>query len=160
MLRSIADLDPHQGEVCLDEVESREMKAFIWRRQVGMLPAESKWWADRVDDHFTTVNHPHLNQLGFESDVLNWEIRRLSTGERQRLAIIRLLAIKPKALLLDEPTASLDAENVSLAENLIKSYSILEKAPVLWVSHDLDQVKRVADRHFILNRKQLTEFPP
>ncbi len=157
LLRSIADLDPHKGEVYLDRIEAKELKAFVWRRRVGMLPAESKWWADQVDDHFESFNTHYLHQLGFESDVMNWEVRRLSTGERQRLAIIRLLGNKPKALLLDEPTASLDSDNVTCVEELIKSYAMSENIPVLWVSHDPDQVKRLADRHLILTQKQLLE---
>lgn len=148
LLRSIADLDAHQGDLFLDQVESREFKASDWRKQVGMLPAESRWWEDRVNQHFTTFNSGYLKRLGFAPDVMNWEIRRLSTGERQRLAIIRLLSNRPRVLLLDEPTASLDAENVEKVETLIKSYCIDEEAPVLWVSHDPDQVKRIADRHY------------
>ncbi len=157
LLRSIADLDPHQGQLYLDQSESKVFKPSDWRLQVGMLPAESRWWADRVDEHFGEVDHQYFGQFGFDSDVMTWQVSRLSTGERQRLAIIRLLCNKPKGLLLDEPTASLDSKNVLMVEKAIKCYSANEAAPVLWVSHDIEQVKRVADRHFVLDSKQLTE---
>ena len=86
-----------------------------------------------------------LQQLGFEPDVLNWEVSRLSTGEKQRLAIVRLLQNTPRALLLDEPTASLDAENIERTETLLVDYCRQQQAPLLWVSHDTQQLERVAD---------------
>lgn len=156
-LRSVADLDAHGGYLYLDQVESREFKPSDWRKQVGMLPAESRWWGDQVQDHFNAFDTEYLNQLGFDRDVMNWAVRRLSTGERQRLAILRLLGNKPKVLLLDEPTASLDSENIESVETLIKSYVSVEQVPVLWVSHDMGQVARIADRHLVMNPSQLIE---
>jgi ABC-type iron transport system FetAB ATPase subunit len=116
-----------------------------------MLPAESFWWFDAVGDHFQVSGQAieaTLQQLGFESDVLNWEVSRLSTGEKQRLAIVRLLQNKPRALLLDEPTASLDAANIDRTENLLVDYCRQQQVPLLWVSHDPLQLERVADDQF------------
>ncbi len=155
LLRSIADLDPHQGEIYLDNAESVDFKASSWRRTVGMLPAESRWWEDTVGEHFSCTGNDLLYQLGFESDVMNWQVNRLSTGERQRLAIVRLLVNKPGALLLDEPTANLDADNIECVEQVLHEYRRKNKIPVLWISHDMQQVKRVADLHFKLTTSGL-----
>lgn len=146
LLRAIADLIPHSGDVRLDEHDCSQMKSSLWRKQVGYLPAESHWWSERVGDHFLDADPVAFRRLGFEPQVLDWQISRLSTGEKQRLALLRLLANQPHALLLDEPTASLDAANVGNAELMIREYRQQHQAPVLWVSHDMAQIGRVADR--------------
>lgn len=155
LLRVIADLETHDGQVLLDNTESTSFKGSEWRRRVGMLPAESGWWYDRVGEHFEVVDEQALAQLGFDPDIVDRKVARLSTGERQRLALLRLLAGRPRALLLDEPTASLDPKNTRRAEQLVAQYRQQERAPVLWVSHDPRQMKRVCDRHLHLLAGQL-----
>lgn len=147
LLRAIADLDPSHGKVFLGNLEHMSVDGPTWRRTVGLLPAESHWWRERVGTHFADAQIAELEQLGFDSKVLDRRITGLSTGERQRLALLRLLGQRPKALLLDEPTASLDPKNVRRAEKLIATYRSEHKIPVLWVSHDPRQIKRVGDQH-------------
>jgi ABC-type iron transport system FetAB ATPase subunit len=146
LLRALADLDPHTGEVYLDGVAAGALPAPHWRRQVGLLPAESAWWADTVGAHFDGVAPPWLDRLGFGPEVLHWEVARLSSGERQRLAFLRLLVGQPAVLLLDEPTANLDAANTGRLEDLVRRYREARGAAVVWVTHDLDQLRRVATR--------------
>jgi len=155
LLRSIADLDPHEGQVFLDDMESASIDAPSWRKTVGLLPAESQWWCDTVGPHFPTVDREGLEALGFGEDVMNWTVSRLSTGERQRLALLRLLVNHPRALLLDEPTASLDPSNVGQVETLLEDYRMKMNAPVLWVSHDPAQAERVADRRYEISEGKL-----
>ena len=88
---------------------------------------------------------------------MDWEIARLSSGERQRLALVRLLANHPKALLMDEPTANLDAENIIRVETLVKTYQRENKTPMIWVSHDTGQLDRVASRRLLLKNGGLTD---
>src|SRR5208282_3582871 len=52
LLRAIADLDPNSGGVRLDGVDRSVMRAPLWRRRVGYLPAEPGWWTDRIGEHF------------------------------------------------------------------------------------------------------------
>ncbi len=91
-----------------------------------------------------------LGKLGFGEDVLEWRVERLSTGEKQRLALFRLLLNEPKVLLLDEPTAALDVSNVWKVEEVIAEYRNATGAAVVWVSHNPEQIARVADRHLQL----------
>lgn len=156
LLRALADLDPSEGTVRLDGEECCGMTAPQWRRKVGWLPAESSWWFDHVGEHFPNLgrnSQPErgwfqwLEKLGFEKEVMEWRIERLSTGERQRLALFRLLINEPQVLLLDEPTAALDFSNVWKTEEVISEYRKKTDAAVVWVSHSPEQIARVADRH-------------
>jgi ABC-type iron transport system FetAB ATPase subunit len=156
LLRAIADLDPSTGEVWCADTARSWVPASQWRRRVGLLPAESGWWADLVGAHFPPVAPGDagpqglLARLGFGPDVLDWEVRRLSTGERQRLGLARLLANGPEVLLLDEATANLDPDNRAQAEAVIADYRVDAAAAVLWVSHDAAQRTRMNGRRLMI----------
>lgn len=147
LLRAINDLDPAAGEVSLDDTPRDAMPAHVWRRQVVLIPAEMRWWHPTVGEHFASSDGVDTGSVGFEQDVMQWQVDKLSTGEKQRLGLLRALALQPKVLLLDEPTASLDPANINLIETLIADLRAQRNCAVLWVSHDRDQALRVADRH-------------
>ena len=157
LLRAVADLIEHKGEAYLDKQKCSEMSPVQWRKWVGFLPAESAWWLDKVGEHFLEKDNNYLTQLNLPDDCLNWDLSRCSTGEKQRLAIARLLEHQPKVLLLDEPTASLDHESVLAVERLIKNYINEFKVPVIWVSHDPQQIKRIANREFVIQDDEIKE---
>jgi tungstate transport system ATP-binding protein len=72
--------------------------------------------------------------------------RQLSGGQQQRLALARAWARQPDVLLLDEPTASLDPYAKREVENLIAEFAQGEALTLIWASHNLGQVKRLASR--------------
>jgi len=146
LLRAIADLDPHAGEVRLSGQAAAGIAPPEWRRQVGLLPPESSWWLPRVSDHLH-AGVP-LAAVGLTDAILEQPVARLSSGEKQRLALLRLLANQPRVLLLDEPTANLDPENTRRVEAMIAAYRATRGAAVIWVSHDREQAARVCDRHY------------
>ena len=148
LLRAVADLEPHEGEVFLGEANRDNFTAHEWRKKVMLVPAESQWWGDLVRDHFCHPVPEALDALGFEPEAMDWSVARLSSGEKQRLAAARALSCQPEALLLDEPTANLDDENTQQYEDWIRRLIEQENRPVLWVAHDEAQMKRVGDRHF------------
>lgn len=157
MLKAIADIIPHDGQVFLGKTSADSLTGPEWRKKVGLLPAQSAWWKDRVKDHYIKPESIDFKSLGFEEKILDWEIRRLSSGEKQRLSILRLLENRPVALLLDEPTANLDPGNTERVEKLISEYSRTSECPVIWVSHDLSQSERVASRLFTMRSGILTK---
>ena len=158
LLRAIADLDPHAGAAVLDGRACASMPGPAWRRQVALVMAEGQWWADRVGEHFPGGCTPAwLERLGLPSAALDWEVARCSTGERQRLALLRTLMRQPVALLLDEPTGNLDEDSTARVEALLDDYRREHDAALLWVSHDPRQAARVAQRRFVLEEGRLVE---
>ena len=151
VLRAIADLDVHEGSIACEGVAAEDLPPAEWRRRVGLLAAESEWWRDRVAEHFEALPCPDaLAALELAPKVLEAPVARLSSGEQQRLALLRLLANRPRVLLLDEPTANLDPDNVARVERLVADYAADEGAAVIWVSHDPQQRARVGDRQLRL----------
>jgi len=161
LLRAIADLDPNEGLVCLEGGDRSTIAAPEWRRLVGYVPAEPGWWADTVGEHVSEWRAalPCVRELGFPEEAKAWPISRLSTGERLRLALIRALMVQPKVLLLDEPTAALDAASVAAVESLIAT-RVRAGLAVLWVTHDAEQAKRIARRLLVAKGGQVREEIP
>jgi ABC-type multidrug transport system ATPase subunit len=158
MLRAIADLDPAEGEITLDATSRSRIPAPHWRSLVSYVPAETGWWDDRVGAHFLGgggASHNLIEALGLPLEALDWEVRRLSTGERHRLAIARALARDPKVWLFDEPTAALDAESARRVERVL-SEGRAQGAAILIVTHDDLQAARLADRTLTMAAGRLT----
>lgn len=156
LLRMVADLDPHDGDAALDGVAASSLPAPDWRAQVTYVAADSGWWSRRVADHFPPgADATPFEQLGVAPDALDWPVARLSTGERQRLALLRAITPRTRVLLLDEPTSGLDASNVVRVEDLLRRLLARGLAVVL-VTHDAAQAARLAQRHFVLADGRLT----
>jgi ABC-type multidrug transport system ATPase subunit len=159
LLRAIVDLDPNTGHVAAGAHERGHMPASEWRKLVALVPAESGWWADRVGDHFPTGCNATVlvGRLGLAGS-LDWDVARLSSGERQRLALARALCRRPAALLLDEPTASLDDHATGLVEELIRE-RCGDGMAVLLVTHDRPQAARLAKRVLHMREGRIDQRP-
>ncbi len=155
LLRAIADLDPAPGRVVVDGQERSEMPADQWRRRVRYCAAEPAWWTDTPrgclpkSDRLDRI----VRSLDLHAALLDCPISRLSTGERQRLALVRALIDEPRVLLLDEPTGALDAQSAALVEELIR-FQLLSGRSVVLVSHDRAQRERLAHARLLLSKTQ------
>ncbi len=152
LLRAIADLDPNSGTVLLDGNDRDAMPAPRWRQRVAYVPTEPGWWADGVAEHFADWNAalPWVTALGLPAECGDWPVQRLSTGERQRLGLVRALVRNPAALLLDEPTAALDPDAMAAVEGAIARFRQEHHAAVVWVTHDRAQADRIAERRLTI----------
>ena len=92
-------------------------------------------------------------------DMAHMPARVLSAGEQQRLAVARALACAPRALLLDEPTASLDPASTHAIERLIGE-AHKSGVTIVMVTHDLGQARRLADDLMFLHAGRLVESGP
>jgi ABC-type transport system involved in cytochrome bd biosynthesis fused ATPase/permease subunit len=161
LLRAIADLDDAAGLVSFGGAERADMAPAQWRRQVRFVPAESAWWAETPRLHFAVNSTPErwLPNLGLEVRHLDTGIAQLSTGERQRLALLRALLDEPPVLLLDEPTAALDPANAALVEELLR-FQLLSGRIILLVSHDDQQIERLSHARLLLGRGATAQAEP
>lgn len=156
-LRAIADLEPFQGSVRLGSVQSTELAGHQWRSRVMLVPAESLWWANTVGEHFPPDAGDPPEALGLSREVLDWDVSRLSSGEKQRLALWRALSRHPDALLLDEPTANLDEASTQAIERWLQDTIVARAMPTVWVTHDDAQASRVAQRRCSVSNGALQE---
>jgi putative ABC transport system ATP-binding protein len=150
-LRMIADLDPNQGEVWQNGRERASMPAPEWRRQATYVSAESGWWADLVIEHFPADRRNETatlsTRLGLRADILQAPVAQLSTGEKQRLSLVRALVRNPPVLLLDEPTGPLDEDSVVRVEALLGE-RMASGISILLVTHDPGQAERLGNQRY------------
>ncbi|ANI18233.1 ATP-binding protein [Pseudomonas citronellolis] len=161
LLRMLADLDPNQGQVSLAGVARERMPASAWRRLVTYVAAESGWWEEGVAAHFADLDAVRalLPRVRLDPALLQARVAQLSTGERQRLALLRAVVQRPRFLLLDEPTAALDSASREGVEQLLQALKA-EGLGLLVVSHDAGQARRLADVHLQLDEHGLGEVQP
>lgn len=160
LLRMLCDLDPNTGDILLDGAPRAGMSAPAWRAQVVYQPAEPAWWLPSAGAHFKPGQLPRVHellpQLNLSAKLLEQDVTRLSTGERQRMALIRSLACQPKVLLLDEPTAALDPESVSATEALLHQ-ELSGGLSLIVVTHSTTQAQALGSRRMIMRERQLSE---
>lgn len=160
LLRAIADLDPSDGEVSLDGVSRDAMSGPAWRRRVRYVAGEPGWWAETVGAHFRdpAATAAAAAELLLPADCMAWPVARLSSGERQRLGLLRSLQDDPRVLLLDEPTGALDEAAEAAVEAVVRG-RLAAGACVLLVSHSAAQIARLADRRLAMLAGRLVPAP-
>jgi putative ABC transport system ATP-binding protein len=150
-LRMIADLDPNEGQIWLNERERASMPAPEWRKQVTYVAAESGWWADTVIEHFSSTTRSEIEalsgRLGVRAELLDAPVSQLSTGEKQRLSLVRALLPNPPVLLLDEPTGPLDEDSVTQVEALLQE-RLAAGTSILLVTHNPAQAERLGIQRY------------
>lgn len=98
-----------------------------------------------------------LNQCGLSLDHLDRYPRALSGGQLQRLNIVRALSLKPKILIADEIITALDTPIALEIIHLLKEIRDREKISILFISHDLASVRRIADRILVMKDGEILE---
>ncbi len=158
LLRAIADLDPNQGRVSLNGRLRETLPAPAWRRRVTYLAAEPGWWEARAGAHFPDPEAAEalLPAIGLGAEILTRRIAELSTGERHRLALIRVLVQTPAVLLLDEPTSGLDQDTTRQVEAVLRARAD-DGVALLFATHDEALAERLGDRALRVREGKVTE---
>ncbi|HET6282252.1 MAG TPA: ABC-F family ATP-binding cassette domain-containing protein [Polyangia bacterium] len=95
-----------------------------------------------------------LAGLGFSQEMMDGDVGRLSGGWKMRVALARILLMRPDAMLLDEPSNHLDIESLIWLENFLKTY----EGALLMTSHDRELLNRIATRIIEIDGGVLTSF--
>ena len=97
---------------------------------------------------FVGLSEEHLKKSPFD----------LSGGEKRRAAIAGVMAMEPKVLILDEPTAGLDPRGREIILSLVRTYREQTGSTVILVSHSMEDVAKTADKVLVLNRSRVAMF--
>jgi len=160
LLRAINRLiEPTSGEVYLDGEPTSRLDPLELRRRVGMVfqvpalfrgsVAGAVLYGARLAGKDAEPARL-LEMVGLSASLAGRDPQTLSVGQQQRVAIARALALGPEALLLDEPTSALDEGARRKIEGLVTDLNARLGLTMVFVSHDLSQVERVADRVVVL----------
>jgi putative ABC transport system ATP-binding protein len=141
--------DPDEGTVRFHGTDVRELDPLELRRRVGLVPqlpapvpgtvADNVRFGPRLEGKDVDPEPPVV-LAGLDASFLDRDAARLSVGEQQRVMLARALALEPEVLLLDEPTASLDAGAKAAVEDALGG---LTGVSVVLVTHDESQAERL-----------------
>ncbi|MBI5066866.1 MAG: ABC-F family ATP-binding cassette domain-containing protein [Deltaproteobacteria bacterium] len=95
-----------------------------------------------------------LAGLGFSPEMMDGDVGALSGGWKMRVALARILLMKPDAMLLDEPSNHLDLESIIWLEEFLQEY----QGAILMTSHDREFMNRVVDRIIEIDAGELTSY--
>jgi molybdate transport system ATP-binding protein len=166
LLRVIAGLDrPTRGRIACDDVVWNDAAVHVpaYARRVGYVFQDGRLFAHLTVEGNLRFAVRHTRELGritmrdavgaLELEtLLDRRPASLSAGEQQRVAIARALLTNPRLLVMDEPLSSLDAgrrrEIAAFIERVPEKFGV----PILYVTHDVDEVIRLAERILLLSR--------
>lgn len=160
MLRLLNRLDdPLTGEIEWRGVPISTIEPAHLRRRVAMIFQRPALFAGTVLDNLAVADptideraaHEIMVRVGLDPALLDRIAIDLSGGEAQRMCLARALVAGPDVLLADEPTSALDIDARRAIEDLALELTA-DGTPVVWVSHDAEQLRRLADHVIVLSR--------
>ncbi|NJN01062.1 MAG: ABC transporter ATP-binding protein [Leptolyngbyaceae cyanobacterium RM1_1_2] len=166
--------EPTQGSIFLSGSNIQKLKAFKLRRQIGyviqqsglfphMTVAENVAVVPKLLDWSRSKTQMRVDELLQLVALPPQEYRdrypsQLSGGQQQRVGVARALAGDPQVILMDEPFGAIDAiTRTALQNEILRLQSQLQKT-ILFVSHDVDEALRLADRILIMQAGQVVQF--
>ena len=161
LLRCVNRLvEPTSGDLRLDGTDAREMPPVELRRRIAMVAQIPFMFDGTIRDNLERAAHYSgvvlaereyaqlLSDVGLD-EPLTRGARTLSVGQQQRVAMARALVSRPRVLLCDEPTASLDRASALHLEATLSGMAAAGMG-IVFVTHDVEQAGRIADRRLRL----------
>ncbi|WP_346234992.1 phosphate ABC transporter ATP-binding protein [Lysinibacillus telephonicus] len=162
-------ISPTEGELFIQNQPITSFEPTSLRKSVGIVLQSAPIIRGTVYDNlalpfklqnkkFTEADaFNSLEGVGLNSSLLYRKASDLSGGQRQKLSIARTLINRPQILLLDEITSALDPTSVHEIEQLILKINKKYNATIIWITHNIDQAKRLGDFTWIMMEGQLLE---
>lgn len=158
LLRLCSNLiSPTSGDILFKGKSVSEYNPTEWRRHIAYCFQTPQLFGNTVKDNISfpyTIRNSKTDEIRVEelfrlfqmsTEYLEKDVRTLSGGEKQRIALIRSLLFLPEILLLDEVTSSLDEENTIIVEEVIKTLN-KKGIIILWITHNSAQSKKYANK--------------
>ncbi|HEV7573110.1 MAG TPA: ABC transporter ATP-binding protein [Thermoanaerobaculia bacterium] len=163
-------LAPHAGEITFDGKRLRDWPGKEYAKQVAYLPQDpDPAFSMRAIDVVVSGRAPFLGRFAWERDTDYDEAEQalalcdashlgdryldeMSGGERKRVFLARVLAARPRLILLDEPLASLDISHVQQFSALLRDIVDRTGVTVLYATHDLNWAAAYSDRMLVMQR--------
>lgn len=169
LLRLINRLDEaNDGEILFHDINIRELPPTRLRCRIGYLFQTPYLFPGTVRDNFfyaecarteeTARRLADLVQL--DKALIEADVEPLSVGQKQRVALGRLLATEPEIVLLDEPTSALDPSITEAIERTVREIVARTNLTVIWVTHHPDQALRMDGETLLLVQGKLIESGP
>ncbi len=117
-------------------------------RDIAFGPTNMKLSKEEIDERVREA----ARFTGVSEELFDKSPLELSGGQKRRIAIAGVIAMRPEVLVLDEPTAGLDPAGCARILENIRHYREESGATVLWVSHSMDEVAKIAGRIIVFDR--------
>jgi putative ABC transport system ATP-binding protein len=162
-------ISPTSGEIIIHDQPITSYEPTSLRKNVGIVLQSAPIIRGTVYDNlalpFKLQNKKFteddavssLEAVGLNRNFLHRQASDLSGGQRQKLSIARTLINRPQILLLDEITSALDPTSVYEIEQLILTINEKYNATIIWITHNIDQAKRLGHFTWIMMEGQLLE---
>ena len=137
----------HDGRLCLAMV-FQDARLLPWRRVLSNVGFGMESLGLTAEQRRARARRA-LDLVGLAALEARWPYQ-LSGGQRQRVALARALAVEPDVLLMDEPFAALDAISRTTLQDEMLRIRAATGASILFVTHDIDEAVRLADRVILL----------
>ena len=165
--------EPTGGKIRIGGIEVHDLPATELRRRIGyqiqqvglfphmniamnisVVPRLLGWDKQRIAQRSAYL----LDMVGLPPEYLSRFPRQLSGGEQQRVGLARALAADPAILLMDEPFAAIDAINRACLQDELNEIHRKVKKTILFVTHDVEEAFRLADKIVIMKEGHLVQY--
>lgn len=162
-------ISPTKGKIIIQNTPIEKFEPTALRKMVGICLQNAPIIRGTVYDNLSlprTLQKKHLKveeaykllvDVGLDETFLHHNANELSGGQRQKMSIARTLVHKPRILLLDEITASLDPISAMEIEQLIRFINKKYNVTVIWITHNIEQAENLGDYTWFLKDGQLIE---
>ena len=161
---------PSCGQIKYHNNDIQEISPMALRKKIGYVLQNPTLFGNDVMENLKYPCELHqivfdinlvefyLKKVNLKPDILEKKPNELSGGEQQRISLVRTLLLEPEIILLDEVTSALDEDNTLLIEELIKYENENNELTVIFISHNNEQAKRLAQKVIYMEEGVIKEF--